>query len=192
MTSKNAQQPVAGQPVSTGTHASPAHRPRFHIAQSQPIATPKEAVPPQPMLQQQIEPSVDDSQKREEERVVLEKRAEEEQERTDVEIEKVVEQVGGAVISNTPVVSEELQSLGVQKTEENHLETQKRIDEELKKLPLSEPDLVTGLQAPVMQNIRWLATWCLRKLGKAHVAVKVVSGQLVKTTMPSKNIPKHD
>lgn len=47
-------------------------------------------------------------------------------------------------------------------------------------LPISDQQVVTGLQANVSSAIKWLATWCVKKLKKAHVALKIIHGKIIR------------
>lgn len=47
-------------------------------------------------------------------------------------------------------------------------------------LPISDQNVITGLHAQVASAFLWLATWCVRKLKKAHITLKVVHGKIVR------------
>ncbi len=47
-------------------------------------------------------------------------------------------------------------------------------------LPVSDDAVVRGLHADVANPLLWLAFWCVRKLKKAHVLLKVVQGKVVR------------
>lgn len=47
-------------------------------------------------------------------------------------------------------------------------------------LPVSDAAVVTGLHASLLAAIRWLATWCVKKLKKAHIALKTVHGKVIR------------
>lgn len=47
-------------------------------------------------------------------------------------------------------------------------------------LPISDQQVVAGLHAQIMSSLRWLAVWCLKKLQKAHVVLKVIHGKIVR------------
>lgn len=48
------------------------------------------------------------------------------------------------------------------------------------KLPISDEKIVVGLKAPVTSSIRWLATFALYLLAKAHLTLKVIGGKVVR------------
>ena len=47
-------------------------------------------------------------------------------------------------------------------------------------LPISDQNVVAGLHAQLISSLRWLATWCIRKLKKAHVVLKVIHGKIIR------------
>lgn len=47
-------------------------------------------------------------------------------------------------------------------------------------LPISDPQIIVGLHAKIVSSFRWLAAWCVRKLKKAHIALKVVHGKIIR------------
>lgn len=47
-------------------------------------------------------------------------------------------------------------------------------------LPLSDDAVIRGLHAQVASSILWLASWCIRKLKKAHILLKIVHGKVVR------------
>lgn len=47
-------------------------------------------------------------------------------------------------------------------------------------LPISDNLVVAGLHASIGNAFRWLATWCIKKLKKAHIALKVIHGKITR------------
>jgi hypothetical protein len=47
-------------------------------------------------------------------------------------------------------------------------------------LPISDSQVVLGLHANVGNAISWLAAWCVKKLKKAHVTLKVIHGKIIR------------
>lgn len=47
-------------------------------------------------------------------------------------------------------------------------------------LPISDQQVVVGLHAQLLSSLRWLAIWCIRKLKKAHIALKKIHGKIVR------------
>lgn len=47
-------------------------------------------------------------------------------------------------------------------------------------LPISDSQVLGGLHQNVKEAILWLALWCLKKLKKAHVGLKVIHGKIMR------------
>lgn len=47
-------------------------------------------------------------------------------------------------------------------------------------LPISDQQIVVGMHAKITSAFRWLATWCIRKLKKAHLTLKIVHGKILR------------
>lgn len=47
-------------------------------------------------------------------------------------------------------------------------------------LPISDQQVVVGLHAQIISSLRWLAVWCLKKLQKAHIMLKVIHGKIIR------------
>ena len=47
-------------------------------------------------------------------------------------------------------------------------------------LPLSDEQIETGLHAKLTSSIRWLAEWCIFRLKKLHIHLKVIAGRIVR------------
>ena len=47
-------------------------------------------------------------------------------------------------------------------------------------LPLTDDKILSGLNAPIAQSIKWLAVWCLLKLQKAHLTLKKIHGSIIR------------
>lgn len=47
-------------------------------------------------------------------------------------------------------------------------------------LPISDPQVVSGLHTQIANALRWLAVWCMKKLKKAHIALKNIHGKIVR------------
>lgn len=48
-------------------------------------------------------------------------------------------------------------------------------------LPISDQKVVEGLHSSITSAFKWLSIWCLKKLKKAHVALKVIHGKITRT-----------
>ncbi len=53
------------------------------------------------------------------------------------------------------------------------------------KLPISDEKIIVGLKAPVTSSLRWLATLGVYLLAKAHLALKVVGGRVIRVLKPN-------
>lgn len=47
-------------------------------------------------------------------------------------------------------------------------------------IPITDSQVVAGLHAKVTSSLAWLASWCIKKLKKAHVALKIIHGKIVR------------
>lgn len=57
-------------------------------------------------------------------------------------------------------------------------------------LPISNNLILKGLHAPVSSSLRWLAEQAMYLLKKAHLTLKKVHGQVVKTCLPNRQVVK--
>ncbi len=48
------------------------------------------------------------------------------------------------------------------------------------KLPISDDKVVNGLHAPITSSLRWLATFAVYILARAHLALKTVHGKVIR------------
>lgn len=47
-------------------------------------------------------------------------------------------------------------------------------------LPITDDEVITGLHSSVSDALTWLAYWCIKKLKKAHVAIKNIHGRIIR------------
>lgn len=47
-------------------------------------------------------------------------------------------------------------------------------------LPISDDKVISGLSAQVTTALRWLSVWCIKKLQKAHLTLRVIHGKIVR------------
>ncbi|MBI2611367.1 hypothetical protein HYW54_01310 [Candidatus Gottesmanbacteria bacterium] len=57
-------------------------------------------------------------------------------------------------------------------------------------LPISDQQVVSGLHAQVYSALRWLAEWCIRKLKKAHLTLKVIHGKIMRVQYTPSTSPE--
>jgi hypothetical protein len=69
----------------------------------------------------------------------------------------------------------DLQKIGLQTTSSTKFPSYQTVA-----LPISDDKILQGLHAPIYSSLRWLATLCLYLLRKAHLALKVVHGHVIR------------
>jgi len=69
----------------------------------------------------------------------------------------------------------DLKKLGLQQTGATKFPSYQNV-----KLPISDEKIITGSHAPITSSIRWLATLALYLLKKAHLALRIVGGRVVR------------
>ena len=78
--------------------------------------------------------------------------------------------------SDTIELPPDLIKLGVQSSNSaNNFPTYQNV-----KLPISDDKVITGLHAPISSSLRWLATFAIYLLARAHLGLKVVKGHVVR------------
>jgi hypothetical protein len=112
--------------------------------------------------------------------LVLEQKSNLKTTQTEVEIAKETEELPIEETSGeTAQISQDLQNIGVSPT---GLATPVPIVDQSQipqvKLPIEDETVVLGLHADVTSTLKWLAIWCVRKLAKAHLAIKVIHGKI--------------
>lgn len=73
----------------------------------------------------------------------------------------------------------DLKKLGLQSVQSNQFSSYKTI-----KLPLSDEKIIIGLHSPITSSLRWLATFAVYLLQKAHLNLKVVGGKVIRVLRP--------
>jgi hypothetical protein len=98
----------------------------------------------------------------------------------EIEIPKELKEIGVEDISGTIELPPEIKKLGV--TAVNQSQPIAPSDSSLPKvaLPISDDAVVKGTHAGVGEAFAWLAVWCMKRLRKAHVLLKVVHGKIVR------------
>lgn len=69
----------------------------------------------------------------------------------------------------------DLKKLGLKSVSNSQFSSYKNI-----KLPISDEKIVVGLHAPITSSLRWLATFAVYLLAKAHLGLKVVGGRVIR------------
>lgn len=95
------------------------------------------------------------------------------------EIPEEVEKAGVMKVSETIELPPDVKKLGVVSSGAS---TPITVTPVLSKvvLPISDQQVIVGLHSKVTSAFRWLSTWCIRKLKKAHIALKVIHGKIVR------------
>ena len=95
----------------------------------------------------------------------------------EVEVSKEISQAGVKPITETIELPPDIKHLGVSATG-----TAIPVVTALPsvKLPISDQKVVQGLHRPISDALRWLAVWCLKKLRKAHLALKMLHGKVIR------------
>ena len=47
-------------------------------------------------------------------------------------------------------------------------------------IPISDAQVLAGLHSTVAESLKWIATWSIKKLKKAHIALKIIHGKIVR------------
>lgn len=69
----------------------------------------------------------------------------------------------------------DLKKIGVKATQTTHFPTYENV-----KSPLTDDKIITGLHAPITSSLRWLATFAIYLLKRAHLTLKVVHGKVIR------------
>ena len=96
---------------------------------------------------------------------------------TEAEIPKEVEKAGVAQIAETIELPLDLKNLGISNPVPQSATGQTATLPEVK-LPISDQQVFIGLHQDVTSAFRWLSEWCVHKLHKAHVVIKVIHGKI--------------
>lgn len=97
----------------------------------------------------------------------------------EVELPKEVEKAGVEVVKETIELPPDVKKLGVTTTGPSvPVATATTIPQVA--LPISDQQVVVGLHAQILSSLRWLAIWCIRKLKKAHIALKKIHGKIIR------------
>lgn len=90
----------------------------------------------------------------------------------DIELEPELEAIGVQKVTETIELPPDLAKMGMTAAGPAQPVTQTAVV----KLPISDEMIVTGLHAQIISSFRWLSEWCVRKLKKAHLKLKVLAG----------------
>ncbi len=97
---------------------------------------------------------------------------------SEVDIPNEVEQAGVKIQSEMVEIPPDVKKMGV--THAGSAVPVTATSASVVVLPLSDDQVVVGLHQPIISALRWLAEWSVRQLKKAHLAIKIVGGKLVR------------
>ena len=100
---------------------------------------------------------------------------------TEIEIPEEVKRAGVTRLSETIELPPDVRKLGV--TSANvPLTSPTASSTTIPKivLPITDAEVVSGLHAKITSALRWLAQWCIKRLKKAHLALKSVHGKIIR------------
>lgn len=97
----------------------------------------------------------------------------------EIEISKEVERAGVELLKDTIELPPDVKKLGVTTAGTSTPVTTTTVLPQVP-LPISDQQVVAGLHAQILSSLRWLATWCVRKLKKGHIALKNIHGKIVR------------
>lgn len=96
----------------------------------------------------------------------------------EVELPKEVEQAGVTILRDTIELPPDVKRLGVTHAGQTTPSSVTALPAVV--LPISDPQVVAGLHQHVSNALRWLAEWCIMRLKKAHVALKIIHGKIIR------------
>lgn len=87
------------------------------------------------------------------------------------------EELGGFITHRPETIkpAEELSTIGVQATGSTQFPSLQNVI-----APISDEKILVGLHAPITSSLRWLATFAVYLLKRAHIALKVIHGHAVR------------
>lgn len=97
----------------------------------------------------------------------------------EVELPQEVEKAGVEIVKETIELPPDVKKLGVTQTGPSVPAVQVAALPQVV-LPISDPTVLAGLHMQILSSLRWLAVWCVRKLKRAHIALKNIHGKVVR------------
>lgn len=98
----------------------------------------------------------------------------------EIQLPKELQEIGVEQISGTIELPPDVKKLGVTPSAPVHSASQTGALPAVT-LPISDQKILAGLHASITSAIRWLATWCIKRLKRAHVLLRAVGGKAVRT-----------
>lgn len=97
----------------------------------------------------------------------------------EVELPIEVEKAGVEIIKDTIELPPDVKKLGVTTSGSSVQVASTPILPQIV-LPISDQTVITGLHAQILSSLRWLAVWCVRRLKRAHIALKQIHGKIIR------------
>ncbi len=97
----------------------------------------------------------------------------------EVELPKEVEKAGVTIVRETIEIPPDIKKLGVTPAGASTPVVTTATPAPVA-LPISDKEIITGLNEQILSSLRWLAVWCVRKLKKAHIALKNIHGKIIR------------
>lgn len=97
---------------------------------------------------------------------------------TEVEISPEVEKAGVTAYKETIELPPDIKKLGIAPTGSATPVVTTVVPPVV--LPISDDKVVAGLHARLLSSLRWLAVWCIKKLKKAHIILKIIHGKIIR------------
>ncbi|MCL4338341.1 hypothetical protein M1271_01495 [Patescibacteria group bacterium] len=98
----------------------------------------------------------------------------------EVEIPKEVSEVGVTAIKESIELPPDVKKLGVTQSGASIPLVASVTPLPNVVLPISDQQVVAGLHSQISSALRWMAVWCVKKLKKAHVMLKVIHGKIIR------------
>lgn len=98
---------------------------------------------------------------------------------TEVELPKEVEKAGVTFQRETVEIPPDVQKLGVQHAGPTTPVANMPVLPQVV-LPISDQQVVAGLHVHITNALLWLAIWCIKRLKKAHLALKNIHGEIIR------------
>lgn len=97
----------------------------------------------------------------------------------EIELPEEVEKAGVVMKKETIELPPDVKKLGVSSTGASVPVAQTASLPKVS-LPISDDQVIAGLHTQITNALHWLAVWCIKKLKKAHVMLKVIHGKIVR------------
>jgi hypothetical protein len=97
----------------------------------------------------------------------------------EIEIPEEVKKAGVTLKKETIELPPDVKKLGVTPTGASVPISQAAVLPKVS-LPISDDQVIVGLHTQITNALHWLAIWCIKKLKKAHIILKVIHGKIIR------------